>query len=49
MIREQMRDHIKIIIFNPFSKNGGHFIEHGKNVIESACHMKIKRIMMISM
>lgn len=49
MIREQMKDKIKTMIFNPFPKRDEHLIKQGKNILESACHMKIKRIMMLSL
>lgn len=47
MLREQMRDNIKTVIFNPFTKSS-RLISHGNNLIDAAAHEKVKRIMMIS-
>lgn len=49
MLREQMKDRIKIIICNPFAQDNDRLIHRGKNLIDAAVHEKVKRIMMISM
>lgn len=48
MLREQMKDHIKTIICNPFSQKN-RLIHRGKNLIDAAVHEKVERIMMISL
>ncbi|KAI7898239.1 uncharacterized protein BX663DRAFT_490236 [Cokeromyces recurvatus] len=48
MLREQMKDHIKIMIFNPFCTKDGRMAMYGKNLIDAAMHEKVKRAIMIS-
>lgn len=47
MLREQMKDRIKSVIFNPFTSNE-RLIQRGKRLIDAAVHQRIKRILMIS-
>ncbi|KAI9472049.1 MAG: hypothetical protein EXX96DRAFT_345094 [Benjaminiella poitrasii] len=48
MLREQMQDHIKTMIFNPFAKNDGRMVVCAKNLIDAAVHEKVKRVIMLS-
>ena len=49
MISEQLKDHIKTVIFNPLPKHEGHFADQGKDLLDSVFHMKIKHVLMVSM
>ncbi|KAI8640443.1 hypothetical protein BD408DRAFT_434198 [Parasitella parasitica] len=47
-IHEQVKVHIKTMIFNPFAATMGRMVERGKNVLDVAIREDVKRIVMIS-
>ncbi|CEP14243.1 hypothetical protein [Parasitella parasitica] len=47
-IREQIKVHIKTMIFNPFVATFGRMVECGKHVLDVAIREDVKRIVMIS-
>lgn len=47
-ITEQIKIHIKTMIFNPFAAIMGRMVECGMNVLDAAIRQDVKRVIMIS-
>lgn len=47
-ITEQLKVHIKTMVYNPFAATMGRMVECGINVLDAAIRQDVKRIVMVS-